>query len=383
MKITGPVRALGAMSGTSLDGVDAAVIVTDGKDVFGFEETAYRPYSEAERSVLRAALGQDESGVDVSAAAEVIETAHAEILSGFDDIDVVGFHGQTLLHRPEEKITHQAGSGDVLAEILGVPVVWDFRSADVNLGGEGAPLAPFYHWALARHLKAREPLAFLNIGGVANLTWVDPTWESPETEEALLALDTGPGQAPLNDLMQTRCGEAYDSGGQLAAKGQPDAAVLDGLLELPFVRKMPPKSLDRDDFSELLTSVSHLSDADAASTLTTAIAALAVSGLVHCPTPPDRLLVTGGGRHNATLMSALSHLCACPVSNIDTYELDGDMIEAQAFAYLAVRVARGWPTSSPGTTGIAAPVGGGQISVPDQAPQLISNPGAASSNPSN
>ncbi|WP_282024925.1 anhydro-N-acetylmuramic acid kinase [Limimaricola cinnabarinus] len=359
------IRALGAMSGTSLDGVDAAVIETDGETVFGFGESAYRPYSEAERAVLRAALGLWE-GEAVEAAAEVVETAHAEILSGFEDVELIGFHGQTLAHEPRGRGTHQAGSGAILAEALGVPVVWDFRSSDVRFGGEGAPLAPFYHFALAKFIAAAEPLAFLNLGGVGNLTFADPGFAQPEVEGALLAFDTGPANAPINDLVQRRLGRALDEGGALAAMGEVDDAVVARFLEHPHFYRMAPKSLDRDAFAALAREVEALPDADAAATLTACAAAAVMRGMEHCPAPPARLLATGGGRHNPVLMAMIAAGVDCPVLPVEEAGLDGDMMEAQAFAHLAVRVARGLPTSAPGTTGVRAAVGGGTLSRPGE-----------------
>ena len=172
-----PIWALGAMSGTSLDGVDAAMVLTDGVEVFEFDDSAYREYSTTERDTLRAALGKWD-GPEVAAAAEVVEHAHAELLAKFSGAEVIGFHGQTTSHRPHAGETHQAGNGALLAEVLGIPVVWDFRSSDMNFGGQGAPLAPFYHFALAKKISATEPIVFLNIGGVANLTWLNPGLES-------------------------------------------------------------------------------------------------------------------------------------------------------------------------------------------------------------
>ncbi|MGR3499936.1 MAG: anhydro-N-acetylmuramic acid kinase [Limimaricola soesokkakensis] len=359
------IRALGAMSGTSLDGVDAAIIETDGETVFGFGESAYRPYSEAEREVLRAALGLWE-GEAVEAAAEVVETAHAEILSGFDGVDLIGFHGQTLAHDPKGRGTHQAGSGAILAEALGVPVVWDFRSSDVRFGGEGAPLAPFYHFALAKFVGAEAPLAFLNLGGVGNLTFADPGFARPEAEGALLAFDTGPANAPINDLVRSRLGWALDEGGALAAKGEVKDAIVERFLQHPHFFRMAPKSLDRDAFAGLSREVTNLSDADAAATLTACVAAGVMRGMEHCPTLPERLLATGGGRHNPVMMKMIAAGCDCPVAPVEAVGLDGDMLEAQAFAYLAVRVARGLPTSAPGTTGVRAAVGGGTLSRPGE-----------------
>ncbi|KIQ67792.1 putative molecular chaperone distantly [Wenxinia marina DSM 24838] len=359
------MRALGAMSGTSLDGVDAAMIETDGETVTGFGEAAYRPYSDDERAVLRAALGRWE-GPEVDAAAEVVETAHAELLATFEDVDVVGFHGQTLAHDPRGRGTLQAGDGRLLAEVLGRPVVWDFRSADVRLGGEGAPLAPFFHFALARHVGAAAPLAMLNLGGVGNLTWIDPAAARPEDTGALLAFDTGPANAPIDDLVARRTGERRDEGGALAAAGEVDERIVERFLGHAYFYRMPPKSLDRDAFAALAEAVAPLSDADAAATLTACAAAGVMRAMEHCPAPPERLLVTGGGRHNPVLMAMIEAGVDCPVQPVEAAGLDGDMLEAQAFAYLAVRVARGLPTSAPGTTGVRAAVGGGTLSRPGE-----------------
>ncbi|WP_050527415.1 anhydro-N-acetylmuramic acid kinase [Pseudorhodobacter aquimaris] len=360
----GPVWALGAMSGTSLDGVDAAMVLTDGHDVLEFGHTAYREYTPEQREAIRAGFGlwQDDSGVE--AVAEVVEAAHAAVLGLFDGAEIVGFHGQTLAHDPGGRGTHQTGSGAVLAQVLGLPVVWDFRTADVEMGGQGAPLAPFFHFACAKYIGADAPLAFLNLGGVGNLTWVDPRHGAPNEAGACLAFDTGPANAPINDLMQTRLGMAYDKGGALAAKGVPDVEILESFLAHPYFFKMPPKSLDRDDFDILSEAVMGLSDADAAATLTAVAATAVAKGAEHFPTPVSRLLVTGGGRHNAVMMESLAELMDCEVLPVEAVGLDGDMLEAQAFAYLAVRVAMGLPTSGPDTTGVRATIGGGQISRP-------------------
>lgn len=361
----GAIWALGTMSGTALDGVDAALLRTDGQRIFEFGDTAYRPYTATERATIRAALGQWPGDRDVEAAAEVVETAHAELLSRFKGAELIGFHGQTLAHAPRGNGTHQAGSGAVLAEVLGLPVVWDFRSNDVRMGGQGAPLVPFYHFACAQWIGAEAPLAFLNLGGVGNLTWVDPGALRPELPGACLAFDTGPANAPVNDLMQARRGLAQDVGGALAASGTPDSGVLAEFLRQPYFFRMPPKSLDRNDFHGLLAAVAGLSDADACATLTAAAAQAVARGVAHFPSPVARLLVCGGGRHNATLMAMLAANLRCAVAPVEAVGLDGDMLEAQAFAFLAVRVARGLPTTCPGTTGVAAAVGGGRISRPE------------------
>ncbi|MDZ4095686.1 MAG: anhydro-N-acetylmuramic acid kinase [Paracoccaceae bacterium] len=364
MMKTGALWALGTMSGTSLDGVDAALVLTDGDRILEFGDTGYRPYTAAEQAVIRAAFGLWPGDPQVEAAAEVVETAHAELLSRFKGADLIGFHGQTLAHDPRGRGTHQTGSGAILAEVLGTPVVWDFRSSDVRLGGQGAPLAPFFHFACAKWIGAAEPLAFLNMGGVGNLTWVDPRQPAPDHPGACLAFDTGPANAPINDLLMARRGMAQDSAGALAATGSPDAGVIATFLEHPHFYKIPPKSLDRNDCNGLLAAVAHLSDADASATLTAAAASAVARGTEHFPTPIHRLLVSGGGRHNATLMQMLADRLNFDVTPIEAAGLNGDMLEAQAFAYLAVRVVRGLPTSGPSTTGVAGAVGGGQISRP-------------------
>ena len=359
----GAVRALGAMSGTSLDGVDAAVVETDGQEILGFGPTGYRAYSAQERTVLRDALGQWH-GRQVEAAGELVTQAHAEALSEFEEVDLIGFHGQTLAHEPRGRGTLQVGDGNGLSQALGLPVVWDFRSDDVAMGGEGAPLAPFFHFACAKWIGADQPVCFLNLGGVGNLTYVDPSYDGPEAPGALLAFDTGPANAPVDDLMQARLGQPMDRDGAVARGGTVEPGALELFLAEPFFARMPPKSLDRNDFAQMIQLVQQLGDADAVATLTAMCAAGVAQGMEHCPKPPARVLVTGGGRHNPVLMEMLRVSLECPVDPVETVGLDGDMLEAQAFAYLAVRVARGLPTSGPGTTGVAALVGGGVVSAP-------------------
>ncbi|MFY0691556.1 MAG: anhydro-N-acetylmuramic acid kinase [Paracoccaceae bacterium] len=371
LKAGDPIWALGAMSGTSLDGVDAAFLRTDGIEIFDFGKRAYRPYSTAEQALLRSALGRWPGEEGVEAAAEVVETAHAALLSAMlrasdpdEKAGVVGFHGQTLAHDPAGGRTHQAGDGTLLADILETPVVWDFRSADVQMGGQGAPLAPFFHFACAKWIKARAPLVFLNLGGVGNLTYVDPSLAQPEEDGAVLAFDTGPANAPINDLLQSRRGVASDKDGRLALAGRADAALVTEFLKSPYFFKMPPKSLDRDDFAMLNAQVADLSDADAAASLVACASAAVARGMEHLPRRPARVLVTGGGRKNPAIMAALRADLSSDVMAVEEVGLDGDMLEAQAFAYLAVRVMRGLPTSGPSTTGVSALIGGGTVSMP-------------------
>lgn len=363
----GPLWALGTMSGTSLDGVDAAMILTDGVAIFDFGPSAYRPYSEVERTILRRALGAWPGDPGVAEAARVVEEAHAEVMARFQGAQIAGFHGQTLAHDPGGRGTHQAGDGQLLAQILTLPVVWDFRSADLQFGGQGAPLAPFYHFALARSIGATQPLAFLNLGGVGNVTWVNPLARNPEDAGALLAFDTGPANAPIDDLMRARFGLPSDAGGALALRGQADQDLVTAFLQDGYFLKIPPKSLDRNQFAQKLAAIHDLLPADAARTLVACAAAAVARGAEHFTAPVARWLVCGGGRHNAALMAELTARLSGKVEPVEAAGLDGDMIEAQAFAFLAVRVARGLPTSCPTTTGVPAAVGGGQISRPEAA----------------
>ncbi len=360
------LRALGLMSGTSMDGVDAAVVVTDGETVQDFGPVAFLPYAAEERAVLRSSLGlwPGEDPAREAAIEALVRGAHAKAVARFDGVDVVGFHGQTLAHDPAQARTHQIGRGDLLARETGRRVVWDFRSADVASGGEGAPLVPFFHFALARRLGLDAPVAFLNLGGVGNVTWADPRIAAPEAEGALMAFDTGPGNALIDDFLQGRLGRSHDAGGAIAAEGRVDESVLAGLAAHPFIARKPPKSLDRQEFHGFLDRVAGLSVEDGAATLAALTAACVVEAARHFPEPPARWLVCGGGRKNATVMRMLGRRVNAPVEPVEAVGLDGDMLEAQAFAYLAVRVLRGLPTSAPATTGCRVPVCGGRISEP-------------------
>jgi anhydro-N-acetylmuramic acid kinase len=369
MRKDGALWALGAMSGTSLDGVDAAMVKTDGITIERFGPSAYRPYSGDEQAVIRAALGQWPGDAGVTEAAEVVENAHAELLSRFIGAEVLGFHGQTLAHDPAGKGTHQCGNGALLAQALDLPTVWDFRTSDVTMGGQGAPLAPFFHHALARYIGATEPLAFLNLGGVGNITLVDPTTPTPETPGSLLAFDTGPGNAPLNDLMLGRLGLTSDTDGTLAATGEVDEMLISFFIRHKWFDQPPPKSLDRNSFHDLVEMVELLTHADAAATLTALPAACVAAAQIHFPAPVARILVTGGGRHNPVMMQELRRRIPTQIDPVEAVGLDGDMLEAQAFAYLAVRVLRKLPTSGPDTTGAPTLIGGGQISRPEPTPQ--------------
>jgi anhydro-N-acetylmuramic acid kinase len=354
-------RIVGLMSGTSLDGVDAAVILTDGVRVASRGARLTLPYEPALRASLRALLDQAPTLAADDPALVAAEAAltdrHAEavraVLAG-GGADLVGFHGQTILHRPDQRRTWQIGDAARLAATLGLPVACDFRLADVAAGGQGAPLAPLYHAALAEGLP--RPLAVLNLGGVGNVTFLG-------ADGAVLACDTGPGNALLDDFVLARTGAAFDADGRLAASGRADAAVLARLLADPYFARGLPKSLDRQDFAARVTTsgLAGLSDADGAATLVAFTAASVALVRALLPAAPLRWLVTGGGRHNGAIMAALAERLAVPVTPVEAEGWDGDAMEAEAFAFLAARVAAGLPLSLPGTTGTPRPMPGGRV----------------------
>jgi len=361
-----PIWALGLMSGTSLDGVDGAMLMTNGQQIHAYGDRYFRAYSTTEQATLKAALGlwpQDDADV-LAAAEDIVLAAHIEVIERFKDAQIVGFHGQTLAHDPQGARTHQLGDGAALAKRTGKKTVWDFRSADMKQGGQGAPLAPFYHHAIARQLGLKRPVAFVNLGGVGNVSLVDGSKFDPSHPDALLAFDTGPANAPINDLMQEHFGKAYDKDGAIAATGSVDTSVLEQIFKDPYFELMPPKSLDRNSFDQLPALLSALEVPDAIATATGLAAASIYAAQMHFKRDPSRWLICGGGRHNTTLMQGLKNSLSAPVDPVEALGLDGDMLEAQAFAYLAVRVLYGLPTSAPTTTGCKIPVCGGQISTP-------------------
>ena len=355
-----------------MDGVDAALLRTDGEAIAAFGPAITLPYPDAMRARIRALLGAPAATRhQAPAVGRAITVAHAEAVAALlaraglaaADVAWLGFHGQTLLHRPDapHRRTWQAGDGALLSRLPGIDTVSDFRSADVAMGGQGAPLVPLYHAALCRHAGLPAPLLVLNLGGVGNVTYVGGARNGPG-EADLLAFDTGPGNALIDDWMQQHSGRAHDEGGALAAAGSVDAGALARLLDHPYFAAPPPKSLDRNAFS--LAAVQHLSPADGAATLTAFTAASVARGLAHLPQPPRRCLVCGGGRHNATLMRMLAQQLAMPVEPVEAVGWRGDHLEAEAFAFLAARAVRGLPLSLPGTTGVRAAVSGGRLHRP-------------------
>jgi anhydro-N-acetylmuramic acid kinase len=351
---------IGLMSGTSLDGVDAAWLDTDGTEIAEIGPAITIPYPGSLRNELRAILelapGLAPDDPRLRAATEELTAYHVKAVEALGrPADLVGFHGQTILHQPHRRRTWQIGDADALAHQLGIPVVHDFRSADVAAGGQGAPLAPAYHLALARLLP--KPVAVLNIGGVANVTWIG-------SDCSLLAFDTGPGNGLLDDWVHRHTGRAFDEGGVLAGAGRVDRDVLRHLLSHDYFTLPPPKSLDRLDFGKAVdrSGLAGLAPADGAATLARFTAAAVAKAAF--PEPPKRWLVCGGGRLNPVLMGELRDQLHVAVDPVESVGWNGDALEAQCFGFLAARVVAGMPLSYPSTTGVPKALTGGRVATP-------------------
>ena len=368
----GIVRAIGLMSGTSLDGVDVALIETDGVRIAGFGPVGYRPYSDDEQALLRQALADGVALADrmarpgvLTEAEDFVTRVHAETVEAFleaenidkADVAVVGFHGQTVLHKPASKLTVQIGDGARLARRLGMTVAYDFRAADVAAGGQGAPLVPVFHQALARGITRPHPIAVLNVGGVANVTFVnggDP-----------VACDTGPGNALIDDFMRARTGAPLDRDGDEAARGIVDEGFVERVLAHAFFDQACPKSLDRNAFAFANIGLPDFTVANGAATLSALTAASVARVVKRLPEPPRSWIVAGGGARNPTLMKMLAQrLHPATVETADHVGWSSQSIEAQAFAYLAVRTQQGLPITFPLTTGIKQPMTGGIVAQP-------------------
>lgn len=359
--------AIGLMSGTSRDGIDAALIRTDGEGAVESIAFHSQPYADGFRMRLTEscarAMEMDRPGFEPlihSVEAELTEL-HVEAVADMlgragreaSEIDVIGFHGHTVAHRPDRRWTWQIGDGAALAGAFGIPVVGDLRGADVAAGGQGAPLLPVYHRALAHGLQ--KPVAILNLGGVANITFIGEG-------DMLIAFDTGMASGLIDNWMQAEADRAYDAGGATAAAGRVHETVLARMLSHPWFDLPPPKSIDREAFS--FDPVRGLSLEDGAATLTAFTARSVNRALRHLPERPREILVAGGGRHNETMMEMLRRATGVAVRSVDEFGWNGDAVEAEGFAYMAVRSLKGLPISFPGTTAVPGPMTGGVLSQP-------------------
>lgn len=347
-------KTIGLMSGTSLDGVDAALVTTDGVSVDNTGESLTLPYPADFREALRKLLAGDGDVVSIEKElteyhAKAVKQLLAKAGLQASDIDLIGFHGQTILHRPEQHTTWQIGNASLLAKETGISVVNDFRRKDMAAGGQGAPLVPIYHAAITKHCE--HPVAILNIGGVANVTWIG------EGEGNMLAFDTGPGNALIDDWILQHTGQPCDENGAIAAKGIVHEDKVTTLLSHPYFATKPPKSLDRNSFS--LKIVQGLSLEDGAATLTAFTVRTIAAAQQHFPEMPHSWYVCGGGRHNRTIMEMLQQRINASIQPVEALSINGDALEAQAFGFLAVRSVKGLPLTFPSTTGVMLPITGG------------------------
>ena len=362
----GTFRALGLMSGTSMDGIDIALIETDGESRVTRGPHASVDYPATFRAELKAATVAARSLTDrrdrpgrLAAVERELTERHGDAVLRFmgqhgieaSVIDCIGFHGQTVLHRPDIALTVQLGDGPRLAAATGLDVVYDLRAADCAAGGQGAPLVPVYHRAIVAHLEQR-PVAIVNVGGVANVTWIG-------RDGRLIAFDTGPGNALIDDWMAARTNRACDEGGAAAARGRVEERAVKAYLSYPYFSRPPPKSLDRNAFP--IEIVEGMTTEDGAATLTALTAAAIAKSREHMPEEPELWIVSGGGARNRTLMTMLAGRVETAVAPAEMLGLDGQMLEAEAWAYLAVRSLKRLPITFPGTTGAPQPMTGGVL----------------------
>ncbi len=366
--------AIGLMSGTSMDGIDVALLRTDGRGFIergpflgvaydaGFRERLKRALDLARPLSDRSARPNELREIEIE-----LTLRHEDAVTAFlqkfglasGDIDVLGFHGQTVLHRPDDALTIQIGDGELLAERTGIPVVYDMRANDMAHGGQGAPLVPAYHAALAgRFQQEGQTVCFVNIGGISNLTYVG-------VDGRIAAFDSGPGNTLIDQWVEMQTGKTYDPGGEIAGRGQVVADIAARYLGSPFFQGNIRRSLDRGDFKPLVDGEASLEDG--ARTLAHVAAASIVKSAGYLPESPSVYIVCGGGRLNGTIMAEFADMAGKRGSAVMSAEqagFDGDAMEAEAWAYLAVRSLEGLPLTYPGTTGVSQPVTGGVLAEP-------------------
>ncbi len=361
-----------------MDGIDIALIETDGRNAVQRGPSGFVAYDPAFRRQIEAGLEdaksirkRDQRPGGLAAIEQELTRRHGDAVLGFlsdyklstDTIDIIGFHGQTVLHRPQERLTVQLGDGQLLADMTGIPVVHDMRANDMVHGGQGAPLVPVYHQALAARVPIElgrgKPVVFVNIGGISNVTTVSATGDP-------VAFDTGPGNTLIDQWVADRAGIAYDAGGMIASEGQVLAGAVARYMAKPFFALKPPKSLDRNDFT--LEELGNPELADGARTLARVTADAILQAGAYAPEQPALWVICGGGRKNATVMADLAEGAAksgAAVIAAEELGLNGDSMEAEAWAYLAVRALDGLPLTFPTTTGCDAAVSGGVVVKPN------------------
>lgn len=356
---------IGLMSGTSVDGIDASLVDTDGLNLKRTGHAAVFPYRERTRDQIWKAIGEGPEFDPDSESALLLAIDIAEDhASAVDQLiaqsghrpELVGFHGQTIWHAPEQGRSIQLGNSEQLARQTGIDVVHSFRQADLAAGGQGAPLAPVYHRALIDQMNLDLPAVIVNIGGVSNLSY----WDG----NSLIGFDCGPGNSLMDDYMREHRGEEFDAGGEFALTGQSDVELVHLVLSEPEFSQTLPKSFDRQSFAWLSQqdALRQMSAPAAMATLAAVTAGGIVSGIRQLPSKPCIVIIAGGGQHNRAVLQSLRSGIDVEVYRADDLDMPGEFLEAELMAYLAVRSQRGLPSSWPTTTGASVPVVGGEIS---------------------
>ena len=363
------ITAIGLMSGTSCDGIDVSVIKSDGEDVLSLKGDFFLPYDEKIRLSIRRFKEKIDKASDLQINKNEIADLEREITLlhskainlllkklkiDRSEIDLIGFHGHTIFHSFNHKKTKQLGDGKALSELMGVNVIYNFRENDLKNGGQGAPLVPIFHKLLKKKFQLKGSVVFVNIGGISNLTYLDDSSE-------MISFDSGPGNFLIDKLLQLKSNGKiqFDKKGEMAFKGVVDKNILDAYLCDPYYDLLPPKSLDVNDFN--LSSIRGLSVENSISTLSELTAITIINSFNFFLKKPQKIILCGGGRKNEYIYERIKKLSNTPTLNIDNYKINGDFIESQAFAYLAIRSFFRKPISFPKTTGVLKPITGGKL----------------------
>ena len=363
------ITCIGLMSGTSCDGIDASIIKSDGENVVHFTGNHFLPYEDRIKSKIRGLkekinliLDLETNITEIDNLEKEITLLHAKIVNSIIEkfklnkleIDLIGFHGHTIFHSFKYKKTKQIGDGKLLSQLTGIKVVYNFRENDIKNNGQGAPLVPIFHKLLKTKLKIKIPLVFFNIGGISNLTYLNK-------DEEMVSFDSGPGNCLIDRILQLKSEDKvqFDKDGMIAFTGNIDKNILDSYLSDPYYELSPPKSLDINDFN--LNPLRDLSLKDSVATLSELTSLTIVNALSFFSSKPIEIILCGGGRKNKFIFDRIKKLSNITISNIDDYKINGDFIESQAFAYLAIRSLFKKPISFPKTTGATKPITGGDI----------------------
>lgn len=363
------ITSIGLMSGTSCDGIDASIIKSDGQNEVYFIGNHFLPYSENIKSKIislkekiNLIIDLENNKLEINLLEKELTLLHAKIVNLIikkykiekSEINLIGFHGHTIFHNSKEKKTKQIGNAKLLSQLTKLNVINNFRENDIKNGGQGAPLVSIFHKILQKKLKLKIPLLFVNIGGISNVTYIDK-------EEKIVSFDTGPGNFLIDKILQLKSKNKiqFDKNGSIAYTGRVDKNILDSYLNDPYYESLPPKSLDVNDFN--ISPLRSLSTEDSVATMSDLTSVTIINSLNFFSTKPNEIILCGGGRKNRYIFERIKKLGNILTNNIDKYKVNGDFIESQAFAYLAVRSFLKKPISFPETTGVSKPCTGGDL----------------------